>query len=94
MYEMEADGLVSAGKSPGSGADGAEGAAAAGDRTAVSCEDEERLELKAEAQVASEVSPTSVEDMKTPTSAECEPMEAAGQAAVSVETADGMGASS
>jgi hypothetical protein len=34
------------------------------------------------------------ENPKTPTSAACEPMEAAGKATVSLETADGMGASS
>ena len=63
MYEMEAEGVIPVRKSPGSGAEGDEGAAAAGNKTAVSCEDGERLEPKAGAEVASEVSPTSVEDM-------------------------------
>jgi hypothetical protein len=91
VYEMEADGPIAVGKSPGSGAEGDETAAAAGNRTAVSCEDEESLEPKAGAQVASEVSPTSVEDMQAPTPSAYEPMDAAEHAAVSVETAVDMG---
>ena len=63
MDAMEADGPTAVGKRTESGV---EGDGRAGNRTAMSCEDEECLQPKAGAEVESEVSPTIVGGIEVP----------------------------
>jgi hypothetical protein len=75
---MEADGPTAVGKRT---ENGVEGDGRAGNRTAMSCEDEECLQPKAGAEVESEVSPTIVGGIEVP-------MEEAGEEAASVGKAE------